>query len=179
LNYGAAAQAYGDYNMENLVTADLTATQKGWATATAPTLSTVQSTSYKTIDNPKVTWKGGGLLLEDAVTMRFRFTSTVAASNLTVKITTDANPTGWTINADQLVAASAGGYYIYFDGLKARQMRETVYVTVYEGSTAVSNTMTYNIESYAYAKQNDANTALTDLLIAMMKYGDSAARRAN
>lgn len=179
LNYGAAAQAYGDYNMENLVTADLTATQKSWATATAPTLSTVQSTSYKTIDNPKVTWKGGGLLLEDAVTMRFRFTSTVAASNLTVKITTDANPTGWTINADQLVAASAGGYYIYFDGLKARQMRETVYVTVYEGSTAVSNTMTYSIESYAYAKQNDANTALTDLLIAMMKYGDSAARRAN
>ena len=58
-------------------------------------------------------------------------------------------------------------------------MRDTVYVTVYRDGIAVSNTITYSIESYAYAKRNDSNTALTDLLIAMMKYGDSAARYIN
>ena len=179
LNYGAAAQVYANYQTETLVNADLTAEQKSWATADAPALSTVQSTKYHVIENPTVTWKGGGLLLEDSVTMRFRITSTGAIENLKVKITTDANPEGWTISASEFVAADVGGYYIYFDGLMARQMRETVYVAVYDGSVAVSNTMTYSIESYAYSKRNDSNTALTDLLVAMMKYGDAAYNYAN
>jgi hypothetical protein len=53
-------------------------------------------------------------------------------------------------------------------------MRELVYVTVYDGDTAVSNTLCYSIESYAYAKQNDSDTNLKNLLIAMMRYGDAA-----
>ncbi len=172
LNYGEAAQIYGNYNTDTLVTADLTETQKGWATDAKPNLSTVQSLTYKTIENPSVTWKAGGLLLEDAVTMRFKF-ATDSVDGLTVKFYTDSNPTGWTVDDSEFVETT-GGYYVYFDGLKARQMRETVYITVYRGDTAVSNTVSYSIESYAYAKQNDSNENLTALLEAMMKYGDSA-----
>lgn len=177
LNYGEAAQLYGNYQTDTLVTADLTDTQKAWATATAPTLGSVQSLTYKTIENPSVTWLAGGLLLEDAVTMRFKF-SAPTTQDLTVHFCTDQNPTGWVIGADAFVQTN-GGYYVYFDGLKARQMRETVYVTVYQGDVAVSNTVSYSIESYAYAKRNDSNTKLVELLTAMMKYGDSAYRYIN
>ena len=104
--------------------------------------------------------------------MRFKF-SVDSIEGLTVKFYTDKNPGGWTVDDSEFVETT-GGYYVYFDGLKARQMRETVYITVYRGDTAISNTVSYSIESYAYAKQNDSNEKLTALLEAMMKYGDSA-----
>ena len=177
LNYGEAAQIYGNYQTETLVTSNLTEAQRNWATEATPSLSTVQNLTYQTIENPSVTWKAGGLLLEDAVTMRFKF-ATDSIDGLTVKFYTDNNPTGWILDDSSFVATS-GGYYVYFDGLKARQMRETVYVTVYCGDTAISNTISYSIESYAYAKQNDSNEKLTVLLEAMMKYGDAAYKYIN
>ena len=53
-------------------------------------------------------------------------------------------------------------------------MSEEVYLTVYDGETAVSNTLRYSIESYAYAKAGGSDTLLSDLVIAMMKYGNAA-----
>ena len=47
-------------------------------------------------------------------------------------------------------------------------------MTVYNGDTAVSNTIRYSIESYAYAQQNSTDANLVELVKAMMKYGDSA-----
>ena len=177
LHYGAAAQIYANYKVDTLVTADLTDEQKTWATDAAPSLSTVWNLTYETVANPTVTWKAGGLLLEDAVTMRFKFAAD-SVEGLTVKFYTQNNPTGWTVNSDAFVKTT-DGYYVYFNGLKARQMRETVYVTVYRDDVAISNTVSYSIESYAYAKQNDQNVKLTALLEAMMKYGDSAYRYIN
>ena len=63
---------------------------------------------------------------------------------------------------------------IYFSGLSVRQMRESVFVTVYEGSTRVSNTLRYSVETYAHSKLNDTNVKLVDLVKAMMRYGISA-----
>ena len=63
---------------------------------------------------------------------------------------------------------------MYFDGYNASQMSDAVYVTAYIGDTAVSNTLRYSIESYAASKMGE-NTELTELLCAMMKYGDAAA----
>ena len=53
-------------------------------------------------------------------------------------------------------------------------MSETVYLTVYKNGVAVSNTLSYSIESYAYSKQTSTDENLTNLLEAMMKYGNSA-----
>ncbi len=58
-------------------------------------------------------------------------------------------------------------------------MSEPVYLTVYENDEAVSNTLSYSIESYAYSKQTSTDTNLTNLLEAMMKYGNSACAYAN
>ncbi len=177
LNYGAMSQIYTSYKTDDLVNANLTDAQKAWGTSVAPTYETVQNVAYKTIENPTVTWKGGGLNLVDAVTMRFKITADSASyENLVVKAETDDRI--WTIPYETFTETT-GGYYVYFSGLNAGEMSEPVYLTVYENDEAVSNTLSYSIESYAYSKQTSTDTNLTNLLEAMMKYGNSAYAYAN
>ncbi len=171
LNYGAQSQIYTSYNTDNLANAALTDTQKAWGTQGTPTLSTVQKLDYETVENPTVKWCGGGLTLEDSVTMRFTI-ETESIENLVVKVVT-ADKT-YTIKASAFKSIGNNRYYVYFSGLNAAQMSEEVYLTVYNGEEAVSNTLRYSIESYAYAKAGDSDTKLSELVIAMMKYGNAA-----
>jgi len=67
-----------------------------------------------------------------------------------------------------------GVYSVKFSGLNAGQMSEKVYLTMYKDGIAVSNTVCYSIESYAYSKQSSQIEHLADLVKAMMKYGYSA-----
>ena len=171
LNYGSASQIYTGHNTENLANAKLTEEQKGFATVAEPTLTTVKNTAYKTIENPAVTWKGAGLNLQKSVTMRFKIAAD-SIDGLSVKVESESNGK-WIIPAKSFVKTD-GGYYIYFNGLNAGQMSEPVYLTVYNGDTAVSDTICYSVESYAYTKKGSTDVVLNDLLIAMMKYGNAA-----
>ena len=173
LNYGACSQTYTGYKTDTLVNAVLTPDQQAWATE-ARTPNTVMNQGYETIDNPTVTWKGAGLVLKDRIEMRFKI-EPERLEGLTAKITTE-NDGEWIIPASQFVQNpdNSKQYYIYFKGLNAGQMSEPVYVTIYNGDTAVSNTIRYSIESYAYAHMNTTDANLKELLIAMMKYGDAA-----
>lgn len=170
LNYGAASQWYTGYNVDNLVNENLTDAQKQWGTAETPALESVLNTAYETVESPKATWRGAGLQLNDAVSVRLSF-KTDNVENLKVVVKTDSQE--WTLDTDEFVENN-GAYYVYFNGLHAGQMRETFYITIYEGNTAVSNTARYSIESYAEQKVNDFDLDLADLVVAMMKYGDSA-----
>ena len=170
LHYGAASQTYTGYKTDALVNASLTATQLQWGTRDEPTLGTVLDTAYKTVENPIAIWKGAGLNLQEAVSIRLKFT-TESIDGLSVKIESEENT--WTIASDKFLEED-GVYYVYFTGLDAGQMRQSVYLTIYDGDTPVSNTVCYSIESYAYEKQNSTITGLSELVKAMMKYGDSA-----
>jgi hypothetical protein len=176
LNYGAKSQVFMNYNTGALVNAKLTDAQKAWGTSEMRTLVTSQDTAYKTIDSPSVLWKGAGLNLQKSVGMRFKITAS-NIENLTVRVTNDLGQQS--IITSDTFEATEGGYYVFFDGLNAGQMSEVVYLTVYEGNRAVSHTIRYSIESYAYAKQNGTDVKLAELVVAMMKYGDSAKAYAN
>ena len=177
LNYGAATQTYVG-STDPLVNADLTEGQKAFGTQEDATLETVAKSNYQTVENATVTWAGAYLTLTDAVEMKFVFNADTT-EGLTVKITT-ADPAApesvgntWTIT--EFAPYAEGVYIANFDGFNADQMSDVVYVTVCdsEGNT-ISNTYRYSIESYAYAKSNDANSNLAVLVKAMMKYGNSA-----
>lgn len=169
LNYGAAAQTYtGD--TDELVNADLTEAQRAWGTSAVRELSSVKDPAYATVAEPKVEWAGVGLVLKDAVTMYVSVTAQ-SVEGLTLKIT-NGTDLAWEITSDEFVSEN-DRYYAYFNGLNAGQMSETVYLTFYEGETAVSNTACYSIESYAYDHQDDGDD-LAALVKAMMCYGDSA-----
>lgn len=167
LNYGAEAQTATGYNTESLVNAGLTETQKGFATSTAPDLEESDlNTAYATVENPTAVWRSATLVLHDAVTIRLKFQAS-NVENLTVKIDGVETPF---VKAD-----TADTYYVYYNGLHAGQMREVIEATVYNGETAVSNTITYSIASYAVSKKAVTDGNLGNLVVAMMKYGDSAA----
>ena len=169
LNYGAVSQQYTGYNTGNLVNANLTDTQKAWATQNDRAYTNVQTTKYAVIDNPTVSWKGGGLVLNDAVVMRFKF-ETADMEGLSFKVQSGGQV--WTITD---VSVEDGMNYIYFNGLDAGQMSDEVFITAYRNGAPVSNTIRYSIESYAFQKHSDTTIPyLSELVKAMMKYGDAA-----
>ncbi len=172
LNYGAEAQAYTSYNTDNLVNADLTDTQKAWGTMTDVVTQSDKDLKYKVIDNPTVKWKGAGLYLEESATLRFTI-QTDNIKDLVVKAT--CGTTTVEIPASRFVKrdGSEDTYYVYVRGFNVTKMRDTVYLTVLNGDTEVSNTICYSVESYANVQIGGSDTALSNLLIAMIKYGDA------
>ena len=65
-------------------------------------------------------------------------------------------------------------YLAYFSGLNPAQMREPVTVTMYMGDEAVSNSLTYSIESYVFDAFTNADKTTKTLLQEMLYYGDAA-----
>ena len=172
LDYGAAAQHYTGYKTGDLANAKLTEEQRAWGTATDPALTSVKNIAYQAVESPFVVWKGVSLRLGDSITMQFVFTA-ASTDGITVRFENAGGTMLKEITAEDLTAS--GGYYIAsYSGITAGQMSETVLVTAYNGDTAISNTVSYSIESYAYAKQNDADASLAALVRAMMKYGNAA-----
>lgn len=170
LNYGTATQAYTGYNTADPANAALTSEQRSWGTQGDPVLNRVTDAHYADIASPSVTWKSAGLNLNDSITMRFTFTvDDITGVSVKVK---DGN--GAVLGEINDLAVSNGGFTAYFKGLNAADMKKSVYVTAYRGDTAISSTLLYSIESYAYAKQNDADANLAALVKAMMNYGISA-----
>ena len=65
-------------------------------------------------------------------------------------------------------------YKVYFKNLLARQLRCPIYATIMQNGEAISHTMRYSVESYAYAMQSNTTvTGLADLVKAMIRYGDA------
>ncbi len=180
LNYGAQSQVYEQHNSANLANVKLTDTQKAWGTQSIPSLESHKNLNHTTIESPSVTWMAGGLYLGERATLRF----TIKAqdiSNLTVEV--KCGEKTWKISSSEFVLRNDVGnsdmYYVYINGINATQMRDIVYLTVYNGEEPASNTVSYSIESYVYSNKDSDKTSLKDLLICMIKYGDSAAAYAN
>lgn len=160
LNYGAAAQTYKDYNTEALVNDGI-----DQSVATADRTLVPVTLKGTEITDPAVNWTGATLVLENAITVRLKFTA-ASVEGLTVKI--NGEPV-------EPVSAGAGVWYVYYNGLNAAQLSQEIVAQVFNGDTAVSNTLTYSVESYAdYQVKNSSDANLIALVKAMMKYGDSA-----
>ena len=165
LNYGAATQVYTNHNTANLANAALTDEQKAWASPERDYTS-VENDRYEEIANSAVTWIGAGLNLSESIAVRYEFTAE-SVEGLTAKVTCGGKT--WEV-AD--FSTNEKGEDVLLVRLNAGYMSEPIYVTLYDGETAVSNTVCYSIESYAFTYGDDS--ALGDLVRAMMKYGDAA-----
>ncbi len=172
LNYGTAAQIYTGYRTDTPANGRLTAEQRGWGTTADPVLISATNTAFRTVESPAVVWVGASLRLNNSVTMQFVFTA-ADTDGVTIRVENGSGALLGEIAAQAFT--QVGSYKVAaFSGLTAKQMREVVYVTAYRGETPISNTIAYSIESYAFAKQNDADANLAALVTAMMKYGDAA-----
>lgn len=172
LNYGAATQIYSNYKTDALANAALTQEQRQWATQTKPSMKSVMDTAYDVVNNPDTVWKSATLALNESVAVRLKFT-TDQIEGLSLRVRTDFDE--WIVNADRFEVQD-GVYYVVIDELNAVRMRDTLYFTFLRNGTPVSNTLQYSIETYACKKQAVTENSLGDLVVAMMKYGDSARR---
>jgi len=181
LNYGAKAQVYSDTEANALVNADLTEEEKAFGTINPPVVNNGVKGIYDVIEET-VTWNGVNLYFEDVVGIKFRFTAE-NADGLTVKVTDAKDGGNLLAEITEFTSGENGSSIAYFDGLDATEMRKTVYVTVYDGDTQVSDVLAYSIVAYAgenvvIAKYSEATTAQKNkraLVSYMMRYGDAAA----
>ncbi len=173
LNYGAASQVYFNYKTDDLANAELTEEQRLLATDDR-TLSSVTNPQYSTIDSPSVKWRSANLSLQNSICIKFRI-ETSDVSGMTLKVKNGVGGNVWEIISDQFVSNGDGTWYINFSGLMATQLSTPIYVTVYKDSVAVSDTLRYSVESYAYSKHDSTTPGLADLIRCIVRYGDSAA----
>lgn len=172
LNYGAAAQIYQNYKTDDLVNADLTDTQKSWASSQELNLTNVTDKACDIVDNPAVEWKSVGLQLNNSVAVRYKF-ATDNADDIQLKVA--CGKSEWLYGAESFVDNGDGTYTFVFNDLNADKMQKDIYITAMSGDTAVSNTMRYSVESYAKQIQDSMpNSNLRKLTDAMMRYGISA-----
>lgn len=174
LLYGARSQEYMSYHTDALVTDRLAVYPELAAAATegAQTYTTVRDLAVETVASPAATFKGAGLNLMNTVAIRLKIRTDEDPASLTLR----ARKAGaeYTVPGAEFLPAGQGVWYALFTGFHAGEMKETVTFTVEKNGEAISNTVAYSIESYAYDQRGTTDPALKALIDAMMNYGASA-----
>ena len=169
LNYGAAAQVNFNYDADNLVNADLTAAQKALGTQGVVAATDSSATA------------GNGGRITTSVSLQSKVLLYVNCnyaktenSNLEFVV---KNLNGDVLERFAPTIAAAKICQGVYGNVGARQMRDLITIELYDNGVLVSQTLTWNIESYV--AQTRANSASSEALIAtvnaMLAYGDSAA----
>ena len=177
-NYGTAHQIYMGYNTENLINSELTDEQKAWGTTGDPTLQSITSGKYVEHAAPTASFKAPTLKLTNAVEVVFNLNcaNLTDMNGVTLKVEIDDGENGiieYTVDAADF-EYDGTTYKVYFKNLLARQLRCPIYATIMQNGEAISHTMRYSVESYAYSMQNNTTvTGLADLVKAMIRYGDA------
>ena len=169
LSYGAAAQVNFGYDTENLVNADLTGEQKALGTQGIPSATNASSiageggkmTTSVSLQNKVLLYVNCNYVKTEASNLEF------VVKNLNGDVLERFAPSVTTAKICQGVYGNVG----------ARQMRDLITIELYDNGILVSQTLTWNIESYvAQIRADNANSeALIATVNAMLAYGDSAA----
>lgn len=191
LNYATAAQEYSGYDTANLTNAALNDEVKALAGSDISSFTTVKNYNAVALDSPSARFCGHALALEEAVIPRLSFAIKADMDVNDIEIRTTINGRSQTYSmadkkADkefQLYNGNATGalgaekrYYFFFPGVYANEMSETIEFVIYSKSTGkqLSSVCTYSVESYPGEVYNSSNQSLKNLLMSIMKYGNSA-----
>ncbi|MBE6928599.1 MAG: hypothetical protein E7467_09005 [Ruminococcaceae bacterium] len=169
LRYGAVAQTYFDYDTDNLVSDDLKEAHLAYATTVIP----------EAVDASKA--EGGLGTLNTSVVLKARVTLTLShlkpgANLANMKFVVKDALDGTVIK--ELPAYNLNPVMIAadFDDVGAKQMRRLITVTLYDGDTAITDTVTWSVESYvAKTRATSTDAGQIDLVNAMLTYGDAVA----
>lgn len=171
LNFGAEAQKATKHDLANLVNENL-GEKAAWATE-GRTLNDHFIKEAEKVDTPTAVFYGANLNLNKSVAIQFYVTTkenldglSLSVKNLETGVETVYDSTDFTVYEGQ-----EDTYLIKYDALNPTQMSDRIQAKVMKNGVAISNTLQYSIESYAFNKQNEK---IGPLVKAMMKYGDSS-----
>lgn len=169
LAYGAAAQTYMSYNTEALVnTGD---------DIIDPTYSTYTDLSglaagFEGEVSEDVYWVGAGLTLTNSVAMTFRF---YAEDINGLAVTVKRGENELAVTKFTPVEGREGFYEFSVTDISATEFDESVTASFMLRDEQVGNAVSYSVNAYVCAKQNDSNAALAALVKALYHYGAAAA----
>ena len=174
LNYCAASQIYFGYRADELVNAELTAEQLSYGTQTDAAVSS--TISKVTLEGATASVYAISALFNTNVELKFYLDLSAYddISNISFKIVYGDQVT--TITSDKFsYDEGTGCYTVKYKELPASELRNLMDVTIVCGDEAISDTLTYSIETYVNSRlQNSTNEVFKTLLKELMKYSDSA-----
>ncbi len=176
LRYGAKAQIFKSYRLDQLADANMTVEQKAY-------LSDIEAVTFgntnkvlSDLTNAPILWRGKALNLESKVCLKFVFsmgTYTGDISDLSLRVRyADSSGTenSLTLTDVELYNSEVNYYAFTLDTLLAAELRSVVSVQIYAGETPLSCTLQYSADTYGNGKTGD----LLDLCKALFAYSDSA-----
>ena len=179
LNYCSQSQIYFDYRTDTLANAELTDAQRALASESFAQL--VDTSSEVPVEGATVTFYGKSVVFDSNTEVKVYVTLNGFSgdrSNLKMRFEYDGV---YGHNVVEIPYSEFGydtGYRAHFAKLKEIAMydaRAPITITVLDGTTQVSNTLTYSIETYAYNRLLKSTDEMFKELIRMtMKYADSA-----
>ncbi len=159
LNYCTAAQIYTGYKTDAPVNAGLTAV--GSEAAPEDDNGRKNERVPGADESCKITAVGVRFDYINQIYARFTATS---LDGITVKIN----------GADaKIISLGDGKYTVYSEGISAINFGASVTIELCQNGTAIQ-TVTYSINSYAYAKYKNDDTPMSNLALALYRYGLSA-----
>jgi len=168
LTYGSVAQRYFNYNEDNLVVDDLPEEYRDFATNTLPDATDLSNA----VGNQKIL--NTSVVLKARVTLSLN-TVLPGANVENMKFVVKDAKTGVIIEE---IEATTNGIMVSadFDDVGAKQMRRLISVTLYDGKEAITQTVTWSVESYvAKIRATSTDAGQIDLVNAMLTYGDAVA----
>ena len=175
LQYAGEAQKYMHYKENTLASdpANINSTAKRYAkqTLTSEDLTSVKNFNAEPLaGTPTSEFTAATLVLGNTVGIKVTF----KATDLTNKaIRVDFNGATTYFSGEDLVQGSEGKATFTYP-LFATQFNDTVKFTVCDGTTPISDTMTYSVASYAGKYIEPLNETFGSLLKSMMLYGKQA-----
>ena len=184
-NYGDEAQKYRGYKVDTLgsVKAGFTPEIIAQYLPADRTYVKLTDKNYAKIEGAKAEFKTVTLQLNDTIDVFYTIAildTEVKVEDLKIKFQvlgaddTTVVTEAWYTPADHdfNYIESNGRYQIRLEELIANQMSNRILATVYVGEEAVSNTLSFSVESYIAGKISDAS--LGGITSSIIKYGDAA-----
>lgn len=173
--YGAAAQVYNNWKTDKPMTDELTDEQKALHDTSAPTLKNITNTKQVEIANAKTTWRAVNVEYGSVTVMLLKTKAYTPTADLKAVVQVAGEPQQrvyyYSENPEYFVAEN-GGICFRFEECNANKLRSAVDVTLYEGDTAITNTIRYSVESYCATRKE--GTTIYPFTQQLMRYADAA-----
>lgn len=173
--YGAAAQVYNNWKTDKPMTDELTDEQKALHDTSAPTLTNITNTKQVEIPNAKTTWRAVNVEYGSVTVMLLKTKAYTPTADLKAVVQVAGEPQQrvyyYSENPEYFVAEN-GGICFRFEECNANKLRSAVDVTLYEGDTAITNTIRYSVESYCATRKE--GTTIYPFTQQLMRYADAA-----
>ena len=174
LYYGAAAQAYMDYNTGNPATQNLTDDEMAYARifAAPDAAKGVITDLLEGTANDQYAWKTVQVILTNAANIRLIFKA-AGTENLAVEVN------GTTYEGSDIVQRSSTTWYVDLHGISAGSFRDALTAKLLKNGEEIGQTLHYSMNTYVSRMYDQFDDTTNEMIQRLYNSGESAYAYAN